>query len=161
MKSGRSGKVDSSGASLDDMCRQCYARFMGKSTRHPVSPGIGKAELEILEFIHAHHTATVRQVADYLAASRGLVRTTALNVMNRLVQKGFLTRKKVAGVFQYSPRLARGTLFRNLIRDFVTQTLGGSVSPFVAYLADARLTQDELAQLRQLVDRMEQRKEKP
>ena len=112
-----------------------------------------------MEFIQGHNPATVRQVADHLAASRGLVRTTALNVMNRLVQKGFLVRKKVDGVFQYSPRLARGTLFRNLIRDFVSQTLGGSVSPFVAYLADARLTEEERAQLRQLVESLE-RKEK-
>ena|SRR6185295_8910922 len=134
---------------------------MSKPSRPPSSPGIGKAELEILEFIHSHHPATVRQVADHLAASRGLVRTTALNVMNRLVQKGFLVRKKVDGVFQYSPRVARGTLFRNLIRDFVSQTLGGSVSPFVAYLADARLSDEERTQLRQLVENLEQRKEKP
>jgi predicted transcriptional regulator len=135
---------------------------MSKSPRNPKSPGIGKAELEILEFIHDHHPATVREVADHLAQSRGLVRTTALNVMNRLVQKGFLTRKKTDGIFQYSPRLARGTLFRNLIRDFVSETLGGSVSPFVAYLADdARLTEDELAQLRKVVRELEPRKEKP
>ncbi|HVT79443.1 MAG TPA: BlaI/MecI/CopY family transcriptional regulator [Phycisphaerae bacterium] len=135
---------------------------MSKSPRNPKSPGIGKAELEILEFIHDHHPATVREVADHLAQSRGLVRTTALNVMNRLVQKGFLTRKKTDGIFQYSPRLPRGTLFRNLIRDFVSETLGGSVSPFVAYLADdARLTEDELAQLRKVVRELEPRKEKP
>ncbi len=138
---------------------------MRKSSHHcdsSVSATIGKAELEILEFIHGHHPATVRQVADHLAASRGLVRTTALNVMNRLVQKGFLVRKKVDGVFEYSPRVARGALFRKLIGDFVAQTLGGSVSPFVAYLADdARLTEEELAQLRRLVATLEQRKEKP
>jgi predicted transcriptional regulator len=133
---------------------------MSKSPRHPKSPGIGKAELEILEFIHAHHPATVRDVADHLAESRGLVRTTALNVMNRLVQKGFLTRKKAGGVFQYSPRIARGTLFRNLIRDFVSETLGGSISPFVAYLAEgAKLSDAELAQLRKLVESLEQKKE--
>jgi predicted transcriptional regulator len=141
---------------------------MGKSSRHhhesdsETPSSIGKAELEILEFIHGRHPVTVREVADHLAASRGLVRTTALNVMNRLVVKGFLERKKVDGVFVYSPRVARGTLFRKLIRDFVSQTLGGSVSPFVAYLADdARLTKEELAQLRQLVEGLEQRKEKP
>jgi predicted transcriptional regulator len=141
---------------------------MGKNPRQHHDSGatppasIGKAELEILEFIHGHHPVTVREVADHLAASRGLVRTTALNVMNRLVTKGFLVRKKVEGVFVYSPRVARGTVFRNLIRDFVSQTLGGSVSPFVAYLADdAQLTEEELGQLRQLVKDLEQRKEKP
>ncbi len=140
----------------------CTLIPMSKSPRNSKSPGIGKAELEILEYIHSHHPATVRDVADHLAQSRGLVRTTALNAMNRLVQKGFLTRKKTGGIFQYSPRLARGTLFRNLIRDFVSETLGGSVSPFVAYLAEgAHLTPEELAQLRKLVEELEQKKEKP
>lgn len=135
---------------------------MSRAPRNSKIPGIGKGELEILEYIHQHYPATVRDVADHLAESRGLVRTTALNVMNRLVQKGFLTRKKVDGVFQYSPRIARGKLFRNLIRDFISETLGGSVSPFVAYLADdAQLTQDELAQLRKLVNDLEQKKETP
>ena len=126
---------------------------MRKSSRTSRVPGIGKGELEILHYIHEHHPATVRQVADHLAQSRGLVRTTALNVMNRLMEKGFLTRKRVEGVYQYAPRQAPAKLFRGLIRDFVAQALGGSVAPFVAYLADdAQLTQEELAQLRKLVD---------
>ena len=135
---------------------------MSKSSRKTRVPGIGKAELEVLQFIHTRQRVTVREVADYLAESRGLVRTTALNVMNRLLEKGFLSRERVDGVFQYVPRIAKGNLIRNLIRDFVSQTLGGSVSPFVAYLVDdARLSDEELAQLRKLVNELEQKKERP
>lgn len=135
---------------------------MGKKEKNQSQRGIGQAELEILGFIQDHYPATVRQVADHLAESRGLVRTTALNVMNRLVLKGFLVRKKADGVFVYSPKVGRGTLIKNLIKDFISKTLGGSVSPFVAYLADdAKLSEEELAQLRELVDNLEQRKEKP
>src|SRR3954454_7901130 len=107
---------------------------MGRQNRQSRVPGIGKAELEILHFVQDHHPATVRQVAEYFAKSRGLVRTTALNVMIRLHQKGFLTRKRVEGVYQFSPSISRGKLMRKLVREFVEGTLGGSVSPFVAYL---------------------------
>lgn len=128
-----------------------------KSSR---SPGIGKAELEVLTFIHEHHPVTVREVADHLAQSRGLVRTTALNVMTRLVQKGFLTRKRVGGIYQYAPRIPRTALLRKLVRDFVDEALGGSVSPFVAYLSsDADVSDEELAQLKKLVSELDQKKE--
>lgn len=115
--------------------------------------GIGQAELEVLKYIQDHHPVTVRQVADHVRATKGQTRTTVLNVMARLVRKGYLTRRKAdGGVFAYSPRVGKADLLRGLVGDFVSRALGGSLSPFVAYLAqDARLTDDDLAQLRDLV----------
>lgn len=113
---------------------------------------IGRAELEILHYITDHHPVTVRQVAEHFAATKGHVRTTVLNVMERLRKKGFLKRKKDDGFFQYSPRLLKAALLHRLVRDFVQRALGGSLAPFVSYLLDdASLTADELAQLKQLV----------
>lgn len=46
---------------------------------------------------------------------------------------------------------------RHLVQDFVQETLGGSLSPFVAYLAESKnLTKEEFAELRQFVQEMEQ-----
>jgi predicted transcriptional regulator len=126
------------------------------------APGIGKGELEVLSYVHEHHPVTVREVADHLGASRGVVRTTVINVMARLVQKGFLTRKRVDGVYHYAPRVARGALLRDLVKDFVDGALGGSVSPFVAYLMqEANVSDAELEQLRKLVSELDERKDKP
>jgi len=114
---------------------------------------VGRAELEILHYVQDHRPVTVRDVADHFAEARGHVRTTILNVMERLRKKGFLTRKKVGGIFQYEPRVGKADLLQSLVRDFVEKTLGGSVSPFVAYLSrDARLSDDELAELKSAVD---------
>lgn len=118
----------------------------------PECKTIGQAELEILKYIQDHHPVTVRDVAEHISQTKGHVRTTVLNVMARLCRKGYLQRAKVDGVFQYRPRLAKGELLRRLVRDFVDRALGGSLSPFVAYLAeDARLSADDLTRLRQLV----------
>src|SRR5688572_32299909 len=104
----------------------------------PRPPGIGQAELEILRYIQDRHAAggplTVRQVADHVAATKGHTRTTVLNVMTRLVQKGFLTRRKPrgrGGVYTYAPRLNKPELLHSLVADFVSRALGGSLSPFV------------------------------
>ena len=121
------------------------------NTENP--PNIGRAEMDILRYIADHHPASVRDVAEHLSATKGHVRTTALNVMERLRQKGYLKRRKINGVFQYSPCLPTAELLRSLVREFVHRTLGGSVSPFVAYLThEGKLSGEELAELRALVE---------
>jgi predicted transcriptional regulator len=129
----------------------------------PARRPIGQAELEILKYIQDNAPVTVRQVADHLAQTKGIVRTTVLNVMSRLVSKGYLSRKKSAGVFQYSPRVGKAHLLQTLVGEFVDTALGGSVSPFMAYLAeDARLSAQDVAQLEQLLHTLNSnRREKP
>ena len=79
--------------------------------------------------------------------------------MENLRKKGLLTRKKVAGAYQYSPAVATPDVEQGLIERFVENTLGGSVAPFVAYLTKGRkLSEEEAAELRKLakeLDRME------
>ena len=113
---------------------------------------IGRGELEVLQFIHDHDPATVRQVAEHFAKSKGHVRTTVLNVMERLRKKGFLVRKKAAGAYQYSPKEGKADFFHSMVDQFVQRALGGSVSPFVAYLVrEAALSNEEIKELKRFV----------
>ena len=119
---------------------------------------IGDAELEVLRYIQDHHPVTVAEVAAHFGRVKGHVRTTTLNVMRRLLAKRYLTRRKVNGVFRYSPRLSKADLLRGLVREFVDRALGGSLSPFVAYLAeDATLTAADRAELKKLIESLEPR----
>jgi len=140
---------------LDDSYRQAM-RTTAKS-----QPNIGRAEMEILRYISDHHPVSVREVADHVCASKGQVRTTALNVMERLREKGYLKRRKANGIFQYSPSVPRAELLRSLVREFVNRTLGGSLSPFVAYLTqEGKLSAGELAELRAMVKELDREKPK-
>ena len=122
---------------------------------------VGRAELEILHYVQDHYPVTVRDVADHFAESHGHVRTTILNVMERLRKKRFLTRRKVEGVFRYEPRMGKADLLQSLVRDFVEKTLGGSLSPFVAYLSrEAKLSEEELKELRELVEELKGKERK-
>jgi predicted transcriptional regulator len=50
-------------------------------------------------------------------------------------------------------------VLREVVRGFVERTLAGSVSPVVAYLSEeADVNEAELAELRDLVERLEARK---
>ena len=116
---------------------------------------LGDQELTLLRYVSDHAPVTVREAAEQFGASHGLARTTILTMMERLRLKNFLTRAKTQGAFQYSPVVAKTELMQTLVRDFVEKSLGGSLSPFVAYLTEAKLSEREAADLRQLLDGLE------
>jgi len=116
-------------------------------------------EAEILRFIAEHQPIAVREVAEHFAQTKGYARTTVLTVMERLRRKGYLKRKKVDNSYQYSLSQPKTTLFQSLVRDFVQSILGGSISPFVAYLSqEAKLSDEELQELRRIISELEERK---
>jgi predicted transcriptional regulator len=65
---------------------------------------LGEQELEVWRFIADHAPVTGRAVVEQFGRERGLARTTVLTVIERLRQKGYLTRRHREGVFHYSPR---------------------------------------------------------
>lgn len=125
------------------------------------TPALGATELEVLRYLGEHQAQTVGEVADYFAHTSGQARTTILTIMERLRKKGYLIRKSVKGIYRYTPKVSSQDLLRGLVKKFVDQTLGGSVSPFVAYLSDnGPVSEDDLEQLKKLVrDLDQQRKE--
>ena len=119
---------------------------------------IGREEMQILRYVADHHPVSVREVADHVAITSGKARTTVLTVMERLREKGYLVRRKKDGLYRYSPKRSQTEVLKSLVADFVREALGGSVSPFVAYLAeDANLDDEQLKDLGRLVADLESR----
>jgi predicted transcriptional regulator len=116
---------------------------------------LGDQELALLTFIAEQGGATVGEVADRFGAPRGLARSTVLTMMERLRQKRRLTRRRVEGVYRYVSPTSRGDVLRDVVQAFVEKTLGGSVSPFVAYLTEsADLSEQEIAELQRVVSEL-------
>ena len=119
---------------------------------------IGDQEMALLRWVAEQGPRTVGQVAEGFGEPRGLARSTVLTMMERLRQKGHLDRRQVDGVFRYASVAPAGDLLRGAVRSFVEKTLSGSVSPFVAYLAEsAEVSEGELAELEELVNRLKSR----
>jgi predicted transcriptional regulator len=119
---------------------------------------LGDQELEVLRFVSDRAPVTVGEVAREWGEPRGLARTTVLTMMERLRKKSFLVRepRPNENTFEYRPAVQKADLMRSLVADFVERTLGGSLSPFVAYLNDARnLSPREREELRRLVEEMD------
>jgi predicted transcriptional regulator len=113
---------------------------------------LGDQELALLTFIAERGSATVGEVADAFGAERGLARSTVLTMMERLRQKRRLTRRRVDGVYRYASPRSRTDVLQEVVADFVEQTLGGSLSPFAAYLTrTGGVSDEELAELERVV----------
>jgi predicted transcriptional regulator len=117
---------------------------------------LGQAEWEILRYVGEHHPVTVRQVADHMAADKGLARTTVLTVMERLRTKRFLVRRKQGDVYRYSPKKSVAELTQGLVQSFVDNMLSGTLSPFFAYLSRSdKVSDEQLEELKKLVRDLE------
>src|ERR1700722_10231773 len=128
-----------------------------KPSREP----LGHLELDILQYVSDHPPISVRDVAAHFAETSGQARTTVLTVMERLRAKGHLSRRKVAGRHHYTPTVPKAELLNRMVGDFVDEVLGGSVSPFVAYLSQSPLlSADETRKIEQLLRRIESREKK-
>ena len=118
---------------------------------------LGELEIEVLQYISNRGACSVREVTLDYAESNGLARTTMLTVMERLRKKGYLVRSRKEGAFEYSASQQKGEVMHDVVQDFVEGTLGGSLTPFVAYLAKSRgLTPSEIDKLKELVDDMDE-----
>ena len=124
---------------------------------------IGDQEMALLRFINDAGRATVAQAVEGFGQPRGLARSTVLTMMERLRKKGHLGRRRVEGVFHYAPRTAPGAALQHAVSTFVDRTLGGSITPFVAYVAEREgLSDDEIGELESLLEKLQrERKEKP
>jgi predicted transcriptional regulator len=117
---------------------------------------IGDQELALLRDVAASGSATVAEVVERFGQPRGLARSTVLTMMERLRKKGHLSRKQVDGLYRYATRTAPGDAVQHAVASFVDRTLGGSVTPFVTFLAEAHQVSDtELAELEELVAKLQ------
>ena len=122
---------------------------------------IGDQELALLRFVSDAGRATVAQAVEGFGVPRALARSTVLTMMERLRKKGHLSRRRAEGVYHYEPRTAHGAAVQNAVRMFVDRTLGGSISPFVAYVAEReRLSDDEIEDLEALLAKLQRDRKK-
>jgi len=120
---------------------------------------VGDQELALLRYVSERQDATVGEAAAGFGQPRQLARSTVLTMMERLRKKGYLGRRLVDGVYRYTPRSSPTAAVGRAVESFVDRALGGSISPFVAYLAEReQLSDGELAELEILLARLRRRR---
>lgn len=121
----------------------------------------GEREFEFLRWVAQNGTTTVGEATESYGTEHGLSRSTVQTMLERLHDKGHLARRRVRGVFHYSSPVGAAELLRRRVGRFVDKALGGSVAPFVAYLAEQEdLSDEEIKELEELIEKLQVRKSK-
>jgi predicted transcriptional regulator len=111
------------------------------------------AQHEIMEIIWRAGDATVSEIWETIAARRDVMRTTVLNLVDRLEKRGWLNRRKRKGGYRYYAAIARDETSRGLAEEFVDDFFGGSASDLVmSLLGSQRMKSEDVGRLRQLLD---------
>ena len=112
------------------------------------------AELEVMQAIWACEPPVSRtDIDEILRDTHPMAQTTLLTVLTRLSEKGFVEIRKEGRSARYIPVVARQDYLAQQSRRFVEKVCKGSLPAFAAALCDSGLTKDELAWLRELLER--------
>ena len=103
---------------------------MPKSTRDVPPP----LELLCLKALWSLGEANVKEVREVVARSRPLAYTTIMTVLDRLVRKGMLTRRKVGRAFVYLPQASRDSMRRTAVRELLEGFFDGSEEQLMRFL---------------------------
>lgn len=95
-------------------------------------------ELLCLNALWTLGEGNVRDVQQIVVASRPLAYTTIMTVLDRLVRKGKLSRRKAGRAFIYRPETSRETLRRLAVRELVDSLFAGSEAELIEFLASQR-----------------------
>lgn len=91
-------------------------------------------ELACLKALWALEEGNVRDVQQVVAKSRPLAYTTIMTVLDRLVRKGKLARRKVGRAFVYRPQTPRDEMRRVAIRELLDSFFDGSEEELILFL---------------------------
>ena len=122
----------------------------------PTKPGLGARELAIMKIVWRLEDASVREVYETLRKQRTVAYTTVMTMMGTLEAKGYLKKRADGRAFRYRPARPEGRVITSLVREFVDRVFDGASRPLLAHLvAEGRLTKEERAELKRLIDEAE------
>lgn len=123
------------------------------STQSPIS----ETEQAVLKVLWDLESATVREVLAALnAQGHDWAYTTAQTLLTRLVNKGYVIADRSGPAHVYRAAVSRGELLQQRLTDLADTFCEGTASPLVLALVEGgQLTPEEIAQFRELLDKLE------
>lgn len=130
------------------------------NTDQKVGKVLGELESDVMEIIwQSTNSVSVREVAGYLQKRRKIAYTTVMTIMNRLVDKGLLSRRQNGRAYLYKGAVSRDKFLtrisRQIIKNFVASFGDAAVAHFVEEVG--KLSPAKRAELRRLLKEAKKR----
>ena len=120
---------------------------------------ISDAEAVVMEVLWGRHPASAEDVVAALAGRAEWAEPTVKTLLNRLLNKGAISAEKDGRRYLYSPVLRREAWVQQQSEGLLARLFGGRVAPMVAHFTErGRLSKKDLAELRKLLESLDDRK---
>jgi len=117
-------------------------------------PEISDAEWDVMKIVWDHGPLSSGEVVRRLADEKHWKPRTVKTLLGRLVRKGAVAAEARDARFLYRANVAREALARREARSFLARVFDGAVAPaLVHFIQDADLSQKQLRELKQILDR--------
>jgi predicted transcriptional regulator len=114
---------------------------------------LGELQQAVMEAVWELEEATVQQVRARLGRRRPLAYTTVLSVMQKLEKAGLLRHRSEGRTYIYRPARTRAAAGMHSLRKFTERVFRSDpVLLFQHLLEDESLTEEDLTELRKLID---------
>ena len=112
------------------------------------------SELEVMQAIWSLEAPIARvDIEDVLKDSYPIAMTTLLTLLTRLSEKGFIKIEKASRSARYFPLVSQQEYLAQQSKNFLQRLCGGNMSTFATALCDSGLSKEDLAELRELLDK--------
>ena len=120
---------------------------------------ITDAELAILQVLWDEGPATIRRLTDVLYTPGSVAHyATVQKLLQRLEQKGFVTRDRSTAVHVFAAARSREDVIGLRLRTVAEKLCGGSLTPLLTHLVrTSRLSLQERQELRDLIEDLDRR----
>ena len=112
------------------------------------------AELEVMQALWRCEPPAGRQkIETLLSETHPMAQTTVLTLLSRLAERGMVTVTREGRRSLYTPAVSRADYLAAQSRTFFEKLCGGSVSAFAAALCQSGISEADLKELRELLER--------
>jgi BlaI family transcriptional regulator, penicillinase repressor len=129
---------------------------LGMNHNRPPKPTA--AELELLSVLWNRGPSTVREIHEALSSEKETGYTTTLKILQKMTDKGLVTRDESQRSHVYQAALGAEKTQRQLVHELLEKAFGGAADKLIQHaLSSRKVSRDEIDTLRQLLDELEEK----
>ncbi|WP_372367872.1 BlaI/MecI/CopY family transcriptional regulator [Candidatus Uabimicrobium sp. HlEnr_7] len=117
---------------------------------------LSQTEWVVMKVCWEKKSCSAREVHETVTSKDWEYRTVK-TMLDRLVEKGYLTREKDANICLYITAVSQSSVTNTAIDNFISTVLDNTVTPLFAHFSKGKkLSKKELSSLKQLIDEFEE-----
>jgi BlaI family transcriptional regulator, penicillinase repressor len=117
-------------------------------------PELSRRELDVIKILWELDKGSVREVHNEMIKQITIAYPTTKTVLDRMVEKGYLKRESIHGIFVYSPLLSKTSGIAKLVQNFMENVLEIDTNLVANLFTHSKmLTQKEIKELQNIIDK--------